>query len=90
MHADSLSRKPNAADPSPEEQVTVDVMFMGPLQLGSHMVQNRQTGEQMTHWKIQIWCLCLTCPSASFGHQFGDFVPRDCSAAKGPLEVISL
>ena len=52
MHADSLSRKPNAADPSPEEQVTVDVMFMDPLQLSSHMVQNRQTGEQMTHWDM--------------------------------------
>ena len=23
---------------------------MGPLQLSDHVVQNRQTGEQMTHW----------------------------------------
>ena len=23
---------------------------MGPLQLSSHMIQNCQTGEQMTHW----------------------------------------
>ena len=29
--------------------------------------------------------LCLTWPCASFAHQFGDFEPRDRSAAKGPL-----
>ena len=35
--------------------------------------------------KIQIWWLSLTCSSASFALHYGDFVPRDCSAAKGPL-----
>ena len=25
---------------------------MGLLQLSNHMVQNRQTGEQMTHWDM--------------------------------------
>ena len=34
--------------------------------------------------------LCLTCPSASFALQFGDFLPRDRSAAKGPLKSTSL
>ena len=63
---------------------------MGLLQLSNHVVQNRHTGEQMTHWdmlnkeNIQIWWLSLTCPSA-FALQYGDFVPRDCSAAKGLL-----
>ena len=41
---------------------------------------------QMTHWDmLNIWWLSLTCPSASFALQYGDFVPRDCSAPKGPL-----
>ena len=44
---------------------------MGLLQLSNHVVQNRHTGEQMTHWdilnkEIQIWWLSLTCPSVSF------------------------
>ena len=34
---------------------------------------------------IQIWWLCLSCPSVSFALQFGYFVPRDCSAAKLPF-----
>ena len=25
---------------------------MGPLQLSDHVVQNHQTGEQMTHWDM--------------------------------------
>ena len=25
---------------------------MGPFQLSDHVVQNRQTGEQMTHWDM--------------------------------------
>ena len=69
---------------------------MGHLQLSDHEVQNRQTGEQKTHWeqrcwtkKTQIWWLCLTCPSASFAFQFGEFVPRDRSAAKGPMMWVS-
>ena len=88
MHADSLSRKPNAADPSPEEQVTVDVMFMGPLQLGSHMVQNRQTGEQMTHWDMLNKENSNLVPLFNMSQCV--IVPRDCSAAKGPLKVIGL
>ena len=67
-----------------------DRKAMGLLKLSDHLVQNRQTAEQMMHWnkltkKIQIWWLCLTCPRASLALQFGDFVPRDCSAANGPL-----
>ena len=55
--------------------------------------KNRHTREQMTHWdmlnkEIQIWWLSF-CPSASFALQYGDFVPRDCSAAKGPLQPFS-
>ena len=55
------------------------------------MVQNHQTEEQMTQWDILNkvtkfeFFFCFTCPSASFALQFGDFVPRDCSVAKGPL-----
>ena len=61
---------------------------MGLLQLSNHTVQNRQTGEQMPHWDMlnkenSNLVDCLTCPSTSFALQFGDFVPRDCSAAKG-------
>ena len=40
--------------------------------------------------KIQIWCLCLTYPSASFALQFDDFVPPNCSAAKGPLSKCTI
>ena len=38
--------------------------------------------------KIQIWWLCLTCPRASLALQFDDFVPRNRSAAKGPLLLV--
>ena len=54
---------------------------MGLLQLSNHVVQNRHT--------VQIWWLSLTCPSASFALQYGDFVPRDCSAVKGPFRELS-
>ena len=65
---------------------------MGHLKLSDHVVQNRHTGEHMMHrdmlkkrkFKFGGF-LSLTCPSASFALQYGDFVPRDCSAAKGPL-----
>ena len=60
---------------------------MGPLQLSDQVLQNGKNGEQMTHWDMlnkstHLNSLCSTWPSAL---QFGDFVPRDCSAAKGPL-----
>ena len=63
---------------------------MGLLQLSNHVVQNGHTGEQMTHWDMlnkenSNFVASLTCPSASFALQYGNFVPRDCSAAKGPL-----
>ena len=32
--------------------------------------------------------LCLSCPSATFPLQHGDFVPREWLAAKGPLETM--
>ena len=54
------------------------------------MVQNHQTGAEMTHWdilnkEIQIWWLCVTCLSVSFALSVWRFVPRDRSAANGPL-----
>ena len=54
------------------------------------MVQNHQTEEQMTQWDIlnkvtKFEFSLFQCPSASFALQFGDFVPRDCSVAIGPL-----
>ena len=59
------------------------------------MVQNRQTGEQMMHWDMltkppNLNFLCLTCPSASFAHQFGKLNHVTRSAAKGPLVFVSL
>ena len=64
---------------------------MGLLWLSNHMVQNRQTGEQMMHWdmlnKENSNLESLFMSHVSFAHQFGDFVPHDCSAAKGPLEI---
>ena len=36
----------------------------------------------MTHY---LW---LTCPSASYALQFGNFVPVDRSAAKGPFQPL--
>ena len=65
-------------------------LVMGPLQLSDHVVQTRQTGEQMTHWDMLN-------KATKFGFSFFNmaqcvicspvwrFVPRDRSAAKGPL-----
>ena len=57
---------------------------IGPLQLAIHVVQNRQAGEQKSHWdktkkqKTEIILngnfLCLSCPSATFALQHGGFV----------------
>ena len=63
---------------------------MGLLQLSNHVVQNRHTGEQMTHWDMLKkensnlvaffnMSQCVICSPV------WRFVPRDCSAAKGPL-----
>jgi len=62
---------------------------MGPLQLSNHMVQNRQTGEQMMHWDMpnkenSNLAALSTCPSASSAHQSGGPAPRDRPAAQGP------
>ena len=32
--------------------------------------------------------LCLSCPSAMFALQHGDFVPREWQAAKGPIDCL--
>ena len=59
---------------------------MGPLQLSDHVVQSRQTGEQMTHWEmfnkensnlVALFNMsqCVICSPV--------FVPRDRLAAKG-------
>ena len=47
--------------------------------------ENKQTRKTK---KIQNWWLCLTCPRVSLALQFDDFVPRDRSAAKGPLLLL--
>ena len=39
---------------------------IGPLQLSNHVVQNRQTEEQINNVNF----ICLTCPRASFALQF--------------------
>ena len=55
---------------------------MGPLQLSNHVVQNRQSGDQMMHWdmlnkeKSNLMAF-FNLTSASFALQFGDFVPCD-------------
>ena len=66
--------------------------LMGPLQLSDRVVQNRQTGDQMTHWdmlnkatKFEFslfkMAQCVICSPV------WRFVPRDCSATKGPKDV---
>ena len=46
---------------------------------------NWRGNDALGHVKIQIWWLCVTCLSHLL-FQFGDFfVPRDRSAANGPL-----
>ena len=69
-------------------------LWIGPLQLATHVIQNRQSGER----KLQkgqdkqniyiIWngnFLCLSYPSATFALQHNGFVPREWLAAKGLL-----
>ena len=51
---------------------------MGYLKLRDHVVQNLETGEQMTHWDklkkaTKSEFFCSTCPSAFFALQYGDF-----------------
>ena len=48
-----------------------------PLQLSNHMVQNWRANDALGHVKQIKFTL--------FALQFGDFVPHDCSAAKGLL-----
>ena len=55
------------------------------------MEQTRQTGKQMMHGgmlnkatKSEFSLFNIFVPNASFALQFGDFVPRDRSAANGP------
>ena len=76
------------------QNVCVVITFtvaMRPLQLSDHVVQNRQTGEQMTHGdmlnkeKSKLVALfnmsqCVICSPV------WRFVPRDRSAAKGPFD----
>ena len=51
---------------------------MGHLQLSDHVVQNRQTGEQMMQWDMlnkensNLVAFFFTCPNASIALQFGD------------------
>ena len=67
---------------------------IGPLQVAVNVVQNRRTGEQKSHWDktnkgnyhlIIMYAFCLSCPSATFAHQYGGFVPREWLPAKGLL-----
>ena len=55
----------------------------GPLKLSNHVVPNRK--EKKERKKPNLNFLCSTCPSAAFALQYGDFVPRDSSAANGPF-----
>ena len=65
---------------------------MSQLQLSDHVVQKSpywRANDAPGHVEERKFkfggFLSLTCPSASFALQYGDFVPRDSSAAKGPL-----
>ena len=62
----------------------------GPFAAERSFGTNCQTGEQMMHWDMldkasKFEFSLFNMSSASFAHQFGDFVPCDLSAAKGPL-----
>ena len=70
--------------------------LMGPLQLAIHVVQNHRAEEQKSHWDktnkgnyhLKLCNMsCLSCPSATFALQRGDFVPREWLAAKSLLSV---
>ena len=68
---------------------------MSSLQLNDHVVQNRQTGEQMTHWDIvnkatQFEFSMFNTSQCVICSPVWRFVPRDRSAAKGPLKSTSL
>ena len=62
-----------------------------PFELAIQVQQNRRAGEQKLHWdktkKSYIILngnfLCLSCPSATFALQHGNFVPPEWLAAKG-------
>ena len=63
------------------------------FELAIQVVQNRPAGEQKSHWdkakKAYIILkgnfLCLSCPSATFALQHGNFVPPEWLAVKGLL-----
>ena len=64
---------------------------IGSLQVAIHVVQNRRAGEQKgqdKQRKLQfkiMYVFCLSCPSATFAHQHGGFVPREWLPAKSLL-----
>ena len=56
---------------------------MGPLQLSDHVVQNRQTGEQMTHWAmlnkensdlVALLNMSQTCPMSLSSQHWKHFI----------------
>ena len=62
---------------------------IGLLQLSNHVVQIRQTGEQMTHRDMlkkasKFEFSFFNVSQCVISLQFGDFVPRGRSAANGP------
>ena len=59
---------------------------MGPWQVSDHVVQDRQTGEQMTHWdKLSKATKFEFSLFQYIAVRHLPFVPRDRSAAKGPF-----
>ena len=68
---------------------------MDPLQVSDHLVQNRQTGEQMTHCdmlnkattKFEVSLFNMS-QWVIYALQFGNFVPLDHSASKGPFQPL--
>ena len=61
--------------------------WMGPLQLSDHVVQNRQTGEQMTHWAMlnkenSNLVVLFNMSQCVIAHQFGTTWSLSC---KGPI-----
>ena len=70
-------------------------LLMGPLQLSDHLVQNRQTGEQMTHWDMlnkatKFECSLFSMSQCVNSSSVCDFVPRDRSAAKRSFQEIAV
>ena len=71
-----------------------DLFTIGPLELTVHVVQNRQAGEQKSHWDktnkgnyhLKLCCLLFVLSRCDFCSPAQSFVPREWLAAKGQLQ----